>query len=160
MAEQQARPNWRNPVHVLAFGLGAGAVLRAPGTAGTVVAVPIYLLIADLPPWAYLVVTAIGFVVGIWLCGRTAAELGVHDHPGIVWDEVVGFLVTMAAVPTGPAWVIAGFVLFRAFDILKPWPIHKIDARVGGGLGIMLDDVAAGCYALATLQGVAAWTGG
>lgn len=158
MAESRSQPDWRNPVHLLAFGLGAGAAPKAPGTAGTLVAVPLYLLVGGQPLWAYLAITVAAFLAGIWICGRTADDLGTHDHPGIVWDEVVGFFVTMTAAPAGWASLVAGFALFRGFDILKPWPIHWLDARVGGGLGIMLDDLAAGLYALAVLQGIA-WLG-
>jgi phosphatidylglycerophosphatase A len=158
MADSRRRPDWRNPAHLLAFGLGAGAAPKAPGTAGTLVAVPLYLLVSGLPLWGYLAITVAAFLAGIWICGRTAEDLGTHDHPGIVWDEVVGFLVTMTAAPAGWAWLVAGFALFRGFDILKPWPIHWLDARVGGGLGIMLDDLAAGLFAFAVLQGIA-WLG-
>lgn len=158
MADSRRRPDWRNPAHLLAFGLGAGAAPKAPGTAGTLVAVPLYLLVSGLPLWAYLAITVAAFLAGIWICGLTAEDLGTHDHPGIVWDEVVGFLVTMTAAPAGWAWLVAGFALFRGFDILKPWPIHWLDARVGGGLGIMLDDLAAGLFAFAVLQGIA-WLG-
>ncbi len=158
MADCRRRPDWRNPAHLLAFGLGAGAAPKAPGTAGTLVAVPLYLLVSGLPLWGYLAITVAAFLAGIWICGRTAEDLGTHDHPGIVWDEVVGFLVTMTAAPAGWAWLVSGFALFRGFDILKPWPIHWLDARVGGGLGIMLDDLAAGLFAFAVLQGIA-WLG-
>lgn len=158
MADSRGRPDWRNPAHLLAFGLGAGAAPKAPGTAGTLVAVPLYLLVSGLPLWGYLAITVAAFLAGIWICGRTAEDLGTHDHPGIVWDEVVGFLVTMTAAPAGWAWLVSGFALFRGFDILKPWPIHWLDARVGGGLGIMLDDLAAGLFAFAVLQGIA-WLG-
>lgn len=158
MADSRGRPDWRNPAHLLAFGLGAGAAPKAPGTAGTLVAVPLYLLVSGLPLWGYLAITVAAFLAGIWICGRTAEDLGTHDHPGIVWDEVVGFLVTMTAAPPGWAWLVSGFALFRGFDILKPWPIHWLDARVGGGLGIMLDDLAAGLFAFAVLQGIA-WLG-
>ncbi len=146
------RPHLHGPVHWLAFGLGAGLAPKAPGTFGTLVAVPLYLFLAPLPLPAYLAVVAALALLGVWLCGRTARDLGVHDHPGIVWDEVVGYLLTMSAAPAGWGWVLAGFVLFRLFDILKPWPIAWLDRRIGGGLGIMLDDLLAGALALAVLQ--------
>ena len=91
-------------------------------------------------------------VLGVWLCGATARALAVHDHPAIVWDEIVGYLVTMTAAPAGWVWVILGFAVFRLFDIVKPWPIRLADKRVPGGFGIMFDDVLAGLYALAVLQ--------
>ncbi len=146
------RPDWSSPWHLLAFGLGSGAVPKAPGTAGTLAAIPLYLLLAELPPAAYLLVLLGLLLFGIWLCGRVSHELGVHDHGGIVWDEWVGLLIAMALAPPGWPWLLAGFVLFRLFDIWKPWPIRWLDQRVEGGLGIMLDDVLAGLYAFALLQ--------
>jgi len=145
-------PNLRNPVHLLAFGFGSGAMPFAPGTFGTLVAVPIYLLMAPLALTAYLVAVSLMFVVGIWLCERTSRDLGVHDHGGIVWDEIVGYLITMIMAPAGWLWLLLGFVLFRLFDIFKPWPINSIDRKVGGGLGIMLDDVVAGLFSLLVMQ--------
>jgi phosphatidylglycerophosphatase A len=159
MAEPRPGPNWRNPVHVLAFGLGAGASPIAPGTAGTLLGLPLYAAVADLPLPAYLAALAVIVAVGVVLCGRTAADLGVHDHPGIVWDEIAGLLVALCAVPVGWGWTAAGFVLFRLFDILKPWPIHWVDRRVGGGVGIMADDLLAGLYAAALLHAAAWWLG-
>lgn len=138
---------WRNPVHFLAFGLGSGASPWAPGTAGTLAAVPLYFLLAQLPLPYYLAMLLITFVIGCWLCGKTSADLGVHDHGGIVWDEFVGYWITMLALPISWTWALAGFVLFRIFDILKPWPIRWIDKKVQGGFGIMLDDVLAAIYA-------------
>lgn len=143
---------WRKPLHFLAFGCGAGAIPVAPGTFGTLVAIPLYLLLQHLPLLAYLGVVLLMTVVGIWLCDRTAAEIGVHDHSGIVWDEIVGYLLTMIAAPPGWLAVVLGFVLFRLFDIVKPWPIRQADRRVGGGFGIMLDDVLAAIYAGLILQ--------
>jgi len=144
--------NLANPIHLLAFGFGSGVGPKAPGTWGTLAAVPIFLLLQDLPLLAYLGVTLVVTLVGVWLCDVTAKDLGVHDHPGIVWDEIAGYLITMIAAPSGWLWWLIGFVLFRLFDIFKPWPIHVIDKGVDGGLGIMLDDVLAGLMALACLQ--------
>jgi phosphatidylglycerophosphatase A len=160
MAESRPSPDWRNPVHVLAFGLGAGASPVAPGTAGTLLGLPLYAAVAGLPLPAYLAVVAVVVAVGVVLCGRTAADLGVHDHPGIVWDEIAGLLVALCGVPVGWGWAAAGFVLFRLFDILKPWPIHWVDRRIGGGVGIMADDLLAGLYAAALLHAAAWWLGG
>lgn len=142
----------KRPVHFLAFGFGAGLAPQAPGTFGTLVAVPIYLLMMHLPVPVYLGVLAIMTSVGIWLCERTSRDLGVHDHGGIVWDEMVGYLLTLTAVP--PAWwnILLAFVLFRLFDILKPWPISWFDRRVSGGLGIMADDIIAALLALPILH--------
>jgi phosphatidylglycerophosphatase A len=144
----------RNPVHLLAFGFGSGAMPFAPGTFGTLVAIPIYLLFAPLPLLSYLATLLTAFVAGVWLCERTSRDLGVHDHGGIVWDEIVGYLLTMTLAPPGWWWLLIGFVLFRVFDILKPWPIRTIDRRVQGGFGIMLDDVLAGVYAWLVMFGL------
>lgn len=141
----------RDPGHFLALGFGSGLMPRAPGTAGTVVAIPLYLLCMPLSFWIYCTVLLLAFLLGIYLCGRTARVLGVHDHPGIVWDEVVGYGLTMAWAPPGWIWVLLGFIAFRLFDILKPWPIRVLDRRLGGGFGIMLDDVLAGLAAAAVL---------
>lgn len=142
---------WRNPIHLLAFGLGTGASPWAPGTVGTLLGIPLYWLMSGLPMWMYLALLVILFGLGAWACEITSRDIGVHDHPGIVFDEVVGYLLTMLAVPAGIVTILAGFVLFRVFDVFKPWPVRLVDRSVGGGLGIMLDDVVAGLYALALL---------
>ena len=141
-----------DPGHLLSLGFGAGLSPVAPGTFGTLVAVPLYLLLAQAELAWYLALAAAGFAVGIWLCGRTSDALGKHDHGAIVWDEIVGFCVTMIAVPAAWQWILLGFVLFRLFDIVKPWPIRLVDSRMRGGLGIMFDDLLAGLYALACMQ--------
>lgn len=143
---------WKNPVHFLAFGLGSGAAPKAPGTVGTLAAIPLFLLIQPLALHWYALVLVITFVIGIYLCGKTSKDMGVHDHGGIVWDEFVGYWVTMFAAPAGWLWILIGFVLFRLFDIAKPWPISWADKKVHGGFGIMLDDLLAGLMALAVLQ--------
>jgi phosphatidylglycerophosphatase A len=141
-----------NPIHFLAFGFGSGLAPKAPGTVGTLVAVPIYLLLAHANIWIYAGVVVVSFFAGIWLCGKSAEALGVHDHGGIVWDEFVGYWITMFMAPVGWMWMILGFLLFRLLDILKPWPIKYIDKQVKGGLGIMLDDVLAGIMAALCIQ--------
>jgi phosphatidylglycerophosphatase A len=148
----QAQQILRNPIHFLAFGFGSGLAPKAPGTAGTVVAIPSYLLLSHYSLLTYALVVVAAFIVGIYLCAKTADDLGVHDHPGIVWDEFVGYLITMFAAPVGWFWVILGFLLFRLFDIWKPWPIKLLDEKVESGLGIMIDDVLAGIYAAIILQ--------
>ena len=140
------------PLHLLAFGFGAGLAPRAPGTVGTLLGVGLYLLLAPLSWWWYLLAVGIAFAGGVWVCGATARDLGVHDHPGIVWDEVVGFLLTMTALPREWLWLVAGFAVFRLLDIVKPWPIKTIDQKVPGGLGIMLDDLIAGALACGLLH--------
>jgi len=132
---------------MLAFGFGSGLSPKAPGTMGTLAAIPLWWLLAQLPLSTYLVVVLIAAVAGIVICGRAADRLGVHDHGGIVWDEFVGFWIAMAALPVTWQSLILGFVLFRLFDILKPWPISWLDRRVSGGFGIMIDDVIAGIAA-------------
>ncbi len=142
----------KDPFHCLSLGFGTGLALKAPGTFGTLIGIPLFLLMKPLSIVVYCLVSVSLFIFGIWLCERTANELGVHDHPGIVWDEVVGYLVTMTIAPTGWVWVLIGFILFRIFDIWKPWPIGLVDQRVTGGFGIMLDDLIAGIFALISMQ--------
>ena len=143
---------WKNPIHFLAFGLGSGAAPWAPGTFGTLAAVIPFFWFQQLSlPW-YLVMLAVTTVIGIWLCDRTSKDIGVKDHGGIVWDEFVGFWVTMTLAPAGIFWIVYGFVLFRILDIWKPWPIKWADQKVSGGLGVMLDDIIAGVMAAAILQ--------
>ncbi|MDZ7841528.1 MAG: phosphatidylglycerophosphatase A [Gammaproteobacteria bacterium] len=141
-----------DPGHLLALGLGTGLLPRAPGTWGSLLAIPVFFMLHPFGPVIYVAAVTVLFVLGIYLCGRTARALGVHDHGAIVIDEVVGMLVTWVAA--GPGWftVVAGFVLFRFFDIVKPWPIRRIDREVAGGMGIMLDDLLAGLMAAAVLQ--------
>lgn len=149
----------KSPVHFLAFGLGSGLSPKAPGTAGTLAAVPLYLLLLQLPLAYYVLALLVATVFGVWVCGKSSQLLGVHDHGGIVWDEFVGFWITMLMAPPGWLWLLCGFVLFRVFDIWKPWPIRAVDRKVEGGLGIMLDDILAGAFALLALQLLAWLTG-
>ena len=142
-------------MHLLALGFGTGLVPKVPGTAGTLLAIPLYIALVHLPWFVYLAITVLLFGAGVWLCGESARRLGVHDHPGIVFDEIVGYLVTMFLVPTGWVWIAAGFGLFRFFDIVKPWPIRWLDKHVQGGLGIMVDDLVAGLFSLIGLQVIA-----
>lgn len=148
MPTSDIRPGWgqllRDPVLLLAFGLGAGMSPKAPGTAGSLLAILCYPLLAMLPLAVYGLVVLITIVAGAWICGRAAHTLGVHDHGGIVLDEVAGVWLAMFALPATWPWLLAGFVLFRLFDIWKPWPIGWLDRRVPGGWGIMVDDLVAG----------------
>ena len=141
-----------NPIHLLAFGFGAGLSPKAPGTVGTAVAVLIYLALPSMSPIIYAGLVLLSFIFGIWLCGKTAEDLGVPDHGGIVWDEFVGYWITMFMAPSGLFWVLLGFGLFRLLDIFKPWPIKWADKELAGGLGIMLDDVLAGIMAALCIQ--------
>lgn len=140
------------PMQFFAFGFGSGLSPWAPGTAGTLVAIPAYLLVSDLSLPMYTVFIAVMTLLGIWFCEVASRELGVHDHPGIVWDEFVGYWITLWALPATWTWIIAGFVVFRIFDIIKPWPIGPLDKKVKGGFGIMIDDIVAGILACATLH--------
>ena len=150
----------KNPIHLLALGFGTGCVPMMPGTIGTLVGVLFYLPMQTLSWPFYIGVTVVLFSLGVWLCDVTARHLGVHDHGGIVWDEIVGFLITMTAVPPDWRFVLLGFVLFRLFDILKPWPISWADRNIKGGFGIMFDDILAGVYAGIILLGINYWFGG
>lgn len=147
----------KTPSGWLAFGFGSGLAPKAPGTFGTLAAIPIYLLLAELTwPW-YVAAWVAAFVLGIYVCQRASEQLGVHDHGGIVWDEFVGFWVTMTWIPNEWHWVLLGFVLFRFFDIVKPFPIKWLDQRVHGGFGIMIDDLIAGIFAWAVLMLTVGW---
>lgn len=137
----------RHPAHLLAFGFGAGAIPYAPGTWGTLAAVPALLFLPALPPLLLGVFLIAAFVLGVWLCGVTTRALGVDDHPGIVWDEMVGYWIAVAALPAHWTWWLAAFALFRLLDIWKPWPIGELDRRLHGGLGVMADDALAGVLA-------------
>jgi phosphatidylglycerophosphatase A len=148
----------KNLIHFAAFGFGSGLAPKAPGTFGTVAGMVIYLLLLqDLSLVSYLAMLLATTVLGIYLCHKTALDLKVHDHPGIVWDEFVGYWITMLMAPPGLVWLLLGFVFFRFFDIVKPWPISWLDRQVGGGFGIMVDDILAGFFALAALQLTAYW---
>ncbi|WP_396588568.1 phosphatidylglycerophosphatase A [Bermanella sp. R86510] len=148
-----SKPNMKNPIHALAFGLGSGLSPKAPGTTGTIAALPIYwFLLADLSPMLFALIVIATFIVGVWVSEKTSQDLGVHDHGGIVIDEWVGMWITLFMAPK-VLWVMfVGFVLFRFFDVLKPWPIKWLDQHVKGGFGIMIDDVLAGVMALVCLQ--------
>ena len=144
----------RDPVHLLAFGFGSGLSPVAPGTMGTLVAVPMVAVAMSFGFAAHVVFAVAAAVAGVYICGESARRLAVHDHPGIVWDEIAGYTVTMLAAPRDWYWFAAGFVLFRFFDIVKPWPIREADHSLRGGAGIMLDDIIAGIFAGAILLGV------
>ncbi|MEP0174947.1 MAG: phosphatidylglycerophosphatase A [Paraglaciecola sp.] len=147
------RVSMLNPVHFLAFGFGSGLAPKAPGTFGTIAALPLVAALALYTPLPiYIAVTIIASVVGIWICGITANDMQVHDDSSIVWDEVAGMLITMIAVPLSWQTLLLGFILFRIFDILKPWPISYLDKNAHGGFGIMIDDVLAGIFALAGMH--------
>lgn len=143
---------WQNPLYFIAFGFGSGALPYAPGTWGTLIAIPFYLAIQTLPLTIYLLITLAVIIGSIWLCDKISEEIKIHDHPSMCLDEIVGFLVTMIGIPAQLSWIILGFLLFRLFDIWKPQPVRYIDKNVGGGLGMILDDIIAGIYACIILH--------
>lgn len=160
LAGEARREALSTPDGFLAFGFGAGLAPLAPGTAGTLVAVPIAVWLKLQSALTLVFLLGLLFLLGVWLCARVSRRLGVADHPGIVWDEMFGYWLTVAFVPLDWRWMLAGFLLFRAFDIAKPWPISEVDFYVPGGWGIMLDDVAAAVYAGVMVAGVAYVFGG
>ena len=143
---------WQKPTHFIAFGLGSGTFPFAPGTFGTLMAIPFYLAMQPLSPLHYFILLVIITVGSMWLCDKVSKEINVHDHPGMCLDEIVGYLVTMMGAPFGLGWIILGFILFRIFDILKPWPIGFIDKKIHGGFGMIMDDVMAGIYSLILIR--------
>lgn len=146
------RSVFHNPIHFLAFGFGSGLLPKMPGTWGTVAAIPLYLLIAHYSLWIYVSITFLLIIFAVYASHITARDLGIHDYPGIVIDEIVGFLLTMVAIPVDWLWITMGFILFRVFDIWKPWPIRWVDRHLKGGLGIVVDDLLAAIYAWLILQ--------
>jgi len=150
--ETRARLKLSNPLHFLAVGFGSGLAPKMPGTFGTLAAVPLVAIASLLSPEWFVLVTLLITVIGVKICGQTATDLGVHDHGAIVWDEVAGLFVTFLFIPFTLSTALAGFLLFRLFDIAKPWPISLLDKRVKGGFGIMIDDIVAGAMACAVLH--------
>ena len=146
-----ARRILTDPVHLLAFGFGTGLAPKAPGTVGSLPGVLLAWLTLPLA-FEWRIMIAAGLIAaGIWICGESARRIGVHDHPGIVWDEIAGMYVTLLVAPPQIAWWALAFGLFRLFDIWKPWPIRDLDHRLAGGTGIMLDDLVAALYAAVLL---------
>lgn len=152
-----AKRVFQDPIYFIAFGFGSGLMPKAPGTWGTLAAIPIYLLLMNCHWSIYLLLTFIAFILGVWVSNKVSQDLGVHDYKGIVWDEVVGYLLTMFLAPKGYWWILFGFFLFRIFDIWKPQPIGYVDQKVHDGLGIMLDDVLAAIPSWIIMQ-VLAWS--
>jgi len=151
-----ARIVMKDPVHILAFGFGMGLAPVAPGTFGSLPGLLLFWLTMDFGLNVQIGVAVAIALAGIWICGESARRIGVHDHGGIVWDEIVGMYVTLLAAPLSvTGWVLA-FILFRVMDIVKPWPIRDLDHSMRGGVGIMLDDLAAALYA-AILLGLYGW---
>ncbi|OGT58525.1 MAG: hypothetical protein A3F43_05380 [Gammaproteobacteria bacterium RIFCSPHIGHO2_12_FULL_42_10] len=145
---------WYNPLYFLAFGLGSGAIPIAPGTFGTLVAIPCYLLLRNLSLTYYILFVILFIAASSVLSDYISRKIHEHDHPGMCIDEFAGFFVTMINAPYGISWIILGFILFRLFDIWKPWPIRWIDQHINNGFGMILDDVVAGLFAMVMIQGV------
>lgn len=154
------RPDFKflfaHPAHLIAFGFGSGLAPKAPGTVGTLLGLPLFWLIAAAAPdlTNRIVLLVVAFLLGVWACGRTGRALGVADHGGMVWDEIVAYALVLLFTPAGWLWLGLAFALFRLFDILKPWPIRLADQRLKGGFGVMFDDVLAAGYAIAAIKGV------
>lgn len=141
-----------HPAHFLAFGFGAGLSPFAPGTAGTLLAFPIWWMLgAVYTPVELLVLIGGLFALGVWACGITGRHLGIADHGGMCWDEVVAMLLILAMTPSSAAWQAAAFFLFRFFDVVKPAPIRQFEKRMKGGFGVMFDDILAAGYTLLVL---------
>lgn len=143
----------RSPSGFLAFGFASGLSPFAPGTMGTLVAIPFIFVLKSLGEPVFWIALTLSFLLGVWLCERVSRKLGVHDHGGIVWDEMVGYWLSAAFIPLQWSWLLAAFVLFRFFDILKPWPIRQLDRKISGGFGIMIDDVVAALFVILILAG-------
>ena len=143
---------WKYPVHFLAYGFGTGLMPIMPGTFGSLVGVAFFWFMAPLAPLPYAgIVIGLG-IAGVFICGQTARDTGAVDPGFIVWDEIVGLLVAIYLMPRDWRWMVNGFILFRLFDVWKPYPIRAVEENLGGGLGIVMDDVLAGLYTLAILQ--------
>jgi phosphatidylglycerophosphatase A len=148
----QVNFNLANPIQFLALGFGSGLAPKAPGTFGTLAAVPLFLVMSNLTPVMYALSVLVVCISGIYICGKAASDVGVHDHGAIVWDEFAGFFITMFMIPVTWQSVLVGLILFRLFDIAKPWPISIADKKLTGGFGIMFDDVLAGLLALGIMH--------
>jgi phosphatidylglycerophosphatase A len=155
-ARFSARPNLRflfsHPSHFIALGFGTGLAPVAPGTFGTLLALPLFWWLSlRLNSTEFLILLGLMVAGGVWVCDRTGRDLGVEDHKALVWDETAAFLIVLFFTPAQPAWQVSAFVLFRLFDILKPGPIRIIESRVRGGIGVMADDLAAAFFTLICL---------
>ena len=154
------RPDFKflfaHPTHLIAFGFGSGLAPKAPGTVGTLLGLPLFWLIVAVAPGLTnrIIMLTAAFLIGVWACGRTGRALGVADHGGMVWDEIVAYALVLLFTPSGWLWIALAFALFRLFDILKPWPIRYADTHLKTGFGVMFDDLLAAGYAIAVIKGV------
>jgi len=142
---------WRNPIYFIACGFGFGTFPYVPGTIGTLVAIPIYLVLVKLPMLLYILAIIAMQLFGIYACGKTNRDFKTDDHPAACWDEIAAFPIVMLGIPVTALNIVMGFLLFRLFDIWKPWPIRWFDKQVHSGFGVMFDDVLAALFSLASL---------
>ena len=154
--ELLVKPGWKfllgHPAHLLSFGFGSGLARKAPGTFGTLIAFPMYWYLAPrLSDALFMFMLVLAFAIGVWVCDLTGKALGVADYGGIVWDEIVAFMLVLFFTPPGWEWSLLAFTLFRFFDIVKPPPIRYFDRNWHGGFGVMFDDLLAAGYALLCL---------
>lgn len=159
MANSPTQPSGKllrsHPAHFFALGFGSGLAKKAPGTFGTLVGLPLFWLISAQPLAVQLILITLLFLIGIYFCEKTGQVLGVSDHGSIVWDEIVAIMLVLTFTTNQWQWWITAFLLFRLFDIWKPYPIRQCDAKVKGGLGVMLDDLLAAIYAIMCLKALA-----
>lgn len=148
----KAKINLLHPAHFLGLGFGSGLVPFMPGTMGSLAAIPVVIAMSYLALIPYILLSAVACVAGIYICQKVSDDMGVHDHGSIVWDEIAGMMIVFIAVPISWHSVLMGFILFRFFDILKPWPISFLDKNIHGGWGIMVDDLVAGVFSLICLH--------
>lgn len=145
---------WQNPIHFLTCGFGIGTFPYFPGTVATAAAIPLVLFLSRFSPLIYSIICAVLFLIGIYLCGKTNRDFHTDDHPAAVFDEIATFPVTMFGLPIQWQYLLAAFLLFRFFDIVKPWPISWADKHIHGGFGVMFDDLLAALATLAILHAI------
>lgn len=143
-----------DPAHFFGLGFGSGLAKKAPGTFGTLVGLPLFWLISIYSLSTQLAIISALFLIGIYFCDVTGKALGVADHGGIVWDEIVAMILVLTFTLNTWQWWLSAFLLFRLFDIWKPFPIHYFDKKLKYGFGVMFDDLLAAIYAIASLKGI------
>lgn len=137
---------WKNPIELIACGFGIGAIPWMPGTFGTILGIIFYIFLSRFSLLTYIIIAIFLFIFGVIICDITNRRFGTFDHPAAVWDEIVGFLFVMIGIPKVWYYIFIGFILFRIFDVWKPWPISWLEKNIIGGLGVMIDDIVAALY--------------